>query len=195
MKRITSATVALLALVALAFGATTRQPDAPPPPAQPTPAASIRFLAFDLYIDPHGQPLAAYQVEITSEAGPITTLVGIEGGDGVYSHAPYYDPEALHSQTAPGDEDIDWEGPGREVQAPTAPPTSDRVILAALAADGTGPNAAAAPASESRVARLHYMLEGDGQPALTARLIVAGVDEHTPIDALVRLVPVPIADP
>ena len=41
-------------------------------------SAQTRFVAMDLIIDPKGEPLAAYQVEITAPAG--IKIVGVEGG-------------------------------------------------------------------------------------------------------------------
>ena len=69
-------------LAVLALGAAIQQAETPstiappasglPEAAQPTTTTSTRFLAFDLFIDPHGQPLAAYQIEITSGTGPFS---------------------------------------------------------------------------------------------------------------------------
>ena len=65
----------------------------PGPPAGP-PAS--RFAAVDVFIDPKGQPLAAYQVEFAAEPGHIS-LVGVEAGEGgpYAKRPPYYDPAAL----------------------------------------------------------------------------------------------------
>jgi hypothetical protein len=53
------------------------------------------FGYIDLHIDPHGKPLAAWQVEFTAKDNS-ATLVGIEGGDtGAYKDPPHYDPAAL----------------------------------------------------------------------------------------------------
>ena len=60
------------------------------PPAGP----ADRFLAYDVIIDPHARPLAAYQVEITAPAG--ARIVGVEGGaSAAFNAAPYYDPQAI----------------------------------------------------------------------------------------------------
>lgn len=176
-------TLLIAALGLLLVGLGSHQPGAAPvelPDAPPAgDSADVRFLAFDVLIDPHGRPLAAYQIEVTSAAGPRATLVGIEGGEGAYAQPPYYDPKALHPPGAGS-----GDGPDRP----------ERVILAALAIAPSEPGAVA-PTAESRVARLHYMLEGDGEPSLAARLMVAGADENTPIEAAIRLVPLPPADP
>jgi hypothetical protein len=75
--------LALLPLLCLAAAA-----DQPP--------ATSRFVAVDLFIDPAGQPLAAYQVEFTAQTGRIS-LVGVEAGEpGPFAkRPPYYDPAAL----------------------------------------------------------------------------------------------------
>ena len=55
-----------------------------------------RFTHVDLYIDPKGQPLAAWQIEFAAETGDIS-LVGVEAGEhaAFASKPPYYDPAAL----------------------------------------------------------------------------------------------------
>src|SRR4051812_33346694 len=78
-------------------------PPPPPPPLSPAPAdppappaGPSRFTAVDLFIDPKGQPLAAYQLEFAAETSQIS-LVGIEAGEsGPFAkRPPYYDPAAL----------------------------------------------------------------------------------------------------
>jgi hypothetical protein len=60
-------------------------------------AADTRFLAVDVFIDPAGEPLAAYQLDFAAPAG--TKIVGIEGGDHLeFRKAPYYDPKAIQTQ-------------------------------------------------------------------------------------------------
>jgi hypothetical protein len=60
-------------------------------------AEPIRFLAMDLIIDPKGQPLAAYQVEIQAEPG--VKIVGVEGGEHAeFRKAPYYDPKGIQTE-------------------------------------------------------------------------------------------------
>ncbi|HET6247841.1 MAG TPA: hypothetical protein VFE47_09095 [Tepidisphaeraceae bacterium] len=54
----------------------------------------VRFVAVGVFIDPHGKPLACYQVKIIATGD--VKLVGIEGGDAdAYNQPPYYDPRAL----------------------------------------------------------------------------------------------------
>jgi len=91
---------------------------------------TVRFEAFDVYIDAGATPLAAYQVELKATGD--TKAVGIEGGESAaFSGAPYYDPAALH------------EG---QVQ--------ERIVIAAF---NTGKDL---PAGRTRVARVHVQVSG-----------------------------------
>lgn len=96
MKRI--ATILLVAVVALAVGAA----DTPHDTSATIPAprtSQVRFAWVDAYIDPQGQPLAAYQFELTAQGADVM-LVGVEGGEHpAYVEPPYYDPKAnLHNR-------------------------------------------------------------------------------------------------
>ena len=63
------------------------------PVSQPT--TSPRFDYLDIYLDPHGTPVAAYQFELNVDPAA-ATIVGVEGGDHpAFKSAPYYDPAAL----------------------------------------------------------------------------------------------------
>jgi hypothetical protein len=107
---------ALLPLVCLAAA-----PDQPP-------ATASRFTAVDLFIDPAGQPLAAYQIEFAAETGRIS-LVGVEAGEpGPYAkRPPYYDPAALVGhRIILGDYTLD----------PAAPKTKTRVARLMLEIQG-----------------------------------------------------------
>src|SRR3954463_10057929 len=87
-------------------------------PAAP-PAGPSRFTAVDVFIDPKGQPLAAYQIEFAAETGRIS-LVGVEAGEGgpYAKRPPYYDPAALAGhRIILGDYTLD----------PAAPKTKTRV--------------------------------------------------------------------
>lgn len=60
-------------------------------------SAQTRFLAMDLVIDPHGESLAAYQVEIKASAG--VKIVGVEGGEHPeFRKAPFYDPKGIQHE-------------------------------------------------------------------------------------------------
>ena len=90
----------LLALLAVsifglaAHAARDANGEAAPAPAPVTTSPSP-FAYVDVFIDPHGIPLAAYQFELRATAGEVK-LVGIEGGDdAAFGKPPYYDPKAL----------------------------------------------------------------------------------------------------
>ncbi|CAG0991060.1 hypothetical protein PHYC_02300 [Phycisphaerales bacterium] len=72
---------------------TLRRSVEPSPAAPPAP----RFEYVDVYVDCGDKPLAAWQVELKAAAGK-ASIVGVEGGDGVYSQAPYYDEQALQHE-------------------------------------------------------------------------------------------------
>jgi hypothetical protein len=59
------------------------------------PSSNIHFTNVDVLIDPHGIPLAAYQIEFLADPARVK-LVGIEGGQhSAFKQPPYYDPKAL----------------------------------------------------------------------------------------------------
>lgn len=78
-----SAFAALMLAVAVAAG----QPhDAP------------RFETVEIYLDPDGRALAAYQLEVVDRAGA-ARVVGVEGGEHpAFEQPPYYDPMALQRE-------------------------------------------------------------------------------------------------
>jgi hypothetical protein len=89
----------LLAIIALWFVALVMIRHAG---AQSQPAATKstpRFTAVDVFVDPHGSPLAAYQLEFIGESSRVK-LVGVEGGEpAAFREPPYYDPATLsHSR-------------------------------------------------------------------------------------------------
>lgn len=60
-------------------------------------SAQTRFIAMDLMIDPQGEPLAAYQVEISASSN--VKIVGVEGGEHPeFRKAPYYDPKGIQHE-------------------------------------------------------------------------------------------------
>ena len=60
-----------------------------------TSSSEIRFVPVDVYVDPAGAPLAAYQFELKTVAGAVE-IVGVEGGEHeAFSEPGYYDPAAL----------------------------------------------------------------------------------------------------
>ena len=67
--------------------------------AQPTSSivtAPVRFGSVEIFVDPRGSALAAYQLEFVADPARVA-LVGIEGGEHVsFRQPPYYDPAALN---------------------------------------------------------------------------------------------------
>jgi hypothetical protein len=56
---------------------------------------AVSFVPVDIYIDPIGYPLAAYQFELRALGGEVG-IVGVEGGEhSAYELPPFYDPAAL----------------------------------------------------------------------------------------------------
>jgi hypothetical protein len=86
MRRLAAA--ALVALFAAAAAPQDRPQDAP------RRAREARFEVLDVYLDPAGQPLAAWQVELELRRGD-ARIAGVEGGaHPAFREAPYYDPAA-----------------------------------------------------------------------------------------------------
>ena len=92
-----SRAVGLIGLLCVAFATSSASPFDQLSIA-PTSATS-HFAWVDAWIDPHGQPLGAYQFELKS-SGAEVTLVGVEGGEHpAFAQPPYYDPKAnLHKR-------------------------------------------------------------------------------------------------
>lgn len=58
-------------------------------------ADAVRFAVYDVYIDPQGEPLAAYQISLSAPESEVK-LVSIEGGEHkAFAEPPYYDPAAI----------------------------------------------------------------------------------------------------
>jgi hypothetical protein len=134
-----------------------------------------RFIAMDLLVDPRGEPLAAWQVQV--RLAPGVSIVGIEGGGGPGEARPVRPPD--------GGAIGQWQpmaGPGPVGPAPFAEPPvydpraieNDRVILAAYSLAG----AERLPTVRSRVARLHLRVPAGMDDAAAAahelRVIAAG---------------------
>ena len=65
------------------------------PGADPATRPTSPFAFVDVFVDPGGKPLAAYQFELRATSGEVT-LVGVEGGEhAAFAKPPYYDPTAL----------------------------------------------------------------------------------------------------
>ncbi len=60
-------------------------------------AATPRFAVLDIYVEAQGEPLAAYQLEI-STTNSLVRISGIEGGEhAAFQNPPYYDPKAMQT--------------------------------------------------------------------------------------------------
>jgi hypothetical protein len=89
MKRVIAL---LLALMLTASATISRGAD---PETRPAAETKPAFAFVDVFVDPHGKPLAAYQFELSATAADVK-LVGIEGGEhAAFAKPPFYDPKAL----------------------------------------------------------------------------------------------------
>lgn len=137
-------TITLAVLFAAAAGV--QEPDRQPRESGPG------FEAIDVVVDAGAEQLGAYQVEVRANGA---TLVGVEGGEGAYAAAPYYDPAALHGGGGGG--------------------AGERIVLAAFSTAGQ------LPSGRVRVARLH--VQTDGQATYRATVMAAGAAEGQRIEA------------
>jgi len=59
---------------------------------------NFEFRVVDVFIDPKGKPLAAYQLDWRAISGN-AKIVGIEGGEHpAFRNPPYYDPKAIQQE-------------------------------------------------------------------------------------------------
>ena len=137
--------------------------DAPQPPIEDGPVpAGTTFLTLDITIDPLGQPLGAYQFELTSDNASFT-VVGVEAGDHTafdHGRPPYFDPVETQGEI-------------------------DRLILAEYARPELADDQL--PTEATRVATVHVVFTGPlhehENPAIQLQLTVAGNAEGERIDA------------
>eukprot|EP00752_Nemacystus_decipiens_P013707 g12160.t1 len=124
------------------------------------------FLTIDLTIDPKGQPLGAYQIEMTSPDTAFT-VVGVEAGEAsehpAFDHGrpPYFDPIAQQ------------DGTDRLIVAEYAKPRLDADQL---------------PSEAVRIVTIHVMLpampeDGAPEPLIQLTLLAAGNADGERIDA------------
>lgn len=105
------------------------------------------------------EPVAAWQFAFSSPNGRI---VGVENGESAaYGGTPYYDREAVQRGTA------------------------DRIIVA----DFSLADPSRLPSGRIRIATLHLILTGPGDPEFDLDLVTAVTQEGTPIDASIGLEP------
>jgi len=155
------ADIASIINVATALPENFRRPADAPSPRR---FRNAKFLALEVWVDPKGQPLAAYQVRFGSgaDAPNRTIVVGVESGQGgVFGVTPpYYDRTAVDNGEAEG------------------------VVLAMMT---TAP-VSALPSAKSRVATIHLMVLGGANPSFDIRLDTAATADGKWIPAEVSLI-------
>ena len=118
----------------------------------------VRFVAVNVYLD-STQPVAAWQFELADQNG-LMKVVGVENGDSAaFSRAPYYDREAVQLGTA------------------------DRIVVA----DFSLADSSQLPSGHARIATVHLMLSGAGEPAFKLELVTAVTHDGEVIDASISL--------
>jgi len=134
-------------------------PERPPAPAGgPPQATQTTFQTLDIYLDPQGTPLGAYQFELTEADGRMT-VVGLENGEHpAFAQPPFYDESAVAAGRA------------------------DRVIAAAYSLRPPE----RLPTSRTRVCTVHMQLTGSAAPSYQLTLIAAGNAEGRPIPATIE---------
>ncbi|MEX0777576.1 MAG: hypothetical protein WD042_17865 [Phycisphaeraceae bacterium] len=126
--------------------------------APPNEHAAIRFTTLAITLDPHGKPLAAYQLNIRAKSGLIR-IVGVENGDhpAFADDPPHYDRDAVDANRA------------------------DRIIIAAYSTQPTEQ----LPTTPTRVVTLHLQVIGDEPVSYDVRLHTAADTAGQPIQATV----------
>ncbi len=93
-----SAALVLAALISLGAAQVTAVRQDPADTKESTveePQGPLRFVTYELFVNPMDSPLAAWQVRFEDPTGA-AKLVGVEGGDDAsFRDAPFYDPKAL----------------------------------------------------------------------------------------------------
>ena len=148
--------IALGMLVATCFAIGQGPVPASTPPETPALSAVPRFQALDVFVDSGAKPLAAWQVHVHATGGSVK-IVGVEGGEGVYANAPYYDLKAIQRE---------------------------RVVIGGLSTL----SGEQLPTGKVRVARVHVMIEGNGDATFAAELETAGDGAAKRIDAKASVV-------
>jgi hypothetical protein len=125
---------------------------------QPRPEGQPAFQTLDIYVDPRGVPLGAYQFELREARGRMT-VVGLENGEHpAFAQPPFYDASAVAAGRA------------------------DRVIAAAYSLRPPEQ----LPTQRTRVCTVHVQLTGPGEPDFVLDLVAAGNAEGRPIPATIE---------
>ena len=138
----------------------------PAPGRKALPTGKVRFAPVHIYLDPGGEPLAAYQFELVCSVSvgamhasplradsaeednasrrhyePQIKIVGVEGGEHpAFKDAPYYDPAAL---------------------------MNDRIIIAAFNTSRD------LPTTRTRIATIHLQIPAEAEPQYELKLVTA----------------------
>jgi hypothetical protein len=127
-----------------------------PPMVVPVKSSGDHFATVDVYVDPHGATMAAYQIEISPRVmtGGETTFVSLSGGKShpAFRHPPYYDKDA---EKIP----------------------ESRLIIAAFSTD------ADLPKTKTRVAQIDVMYTGSTPPTFAAVPVVVSTPEAEKIES------------
>lgn len=119
---------------------------------------STSFKTIDVYLDSE-EPFAAWQFTL-ADRNSLMRVVGVENGESpVFSATPYYDRDAVASGTA------------------------DRIIVA----DFSLAQREQLPSGRVRIATVHVMLAGDGEPDFDLQLVTATTEDGHIVDAVISL--------
>ncbi len=198
--------VILAAMCVAAAGSGSAPPAATAPATKPAAgdAGQGDFVAIDVTLQPTSQGLGSYQLEVTAPEG--ARLVGVEGGEGSFSAAPFYDLAALEQRrviiaaiaepvyassspasVAPTDDASRpaSRGPARGSPSTTPAPASPGGAVSPAPA---GQPVALPAAPPLRVARLHFYLPVKPANGLgvAANVVVAGDPNADRLDPLPR---------
>jgi len=156
MRRLKLIALGYALTLAIATPIVMAQPERPPAPARE--AGASTFQTLDIYLDPQGTPLGAYQFELTEADGRMT-VVGLENGEHpAFAQPPFYDESAVSAGRA------------------------DRVIAAAYSLRPPE----RLPTSRTRVCSVHVQIAGEGEPEFVLNLVAAGNAAGRPIPATIE---------
>ena len=118
----------------------------------------VRFVAVEIYLD-SDEPVAAWQFDLKDRNG-LMKVIGVENGENAaFGRTPYYDRQAVRESAA------------------------DRIIVA----DFSLAEVNRLPTGRTRIATLHLMLTGAGEPAFNLNLITANTYDGKVVDASISL--------
>jgi hypothetical protein len=116
--------------------------------------SDMRFATVDIYLDSR-EPVAAWQFEL-GDNNSVMQVVGVENGASpAFPRAPYYDRDAVEQGRA------------------------DRIIVADYSLEPR----AQLPRGRTRIATLHLLLAGAGEPDFKLTLVTANTHDGRVIDA------------